>query len=133
MQYQENNSNRTPEPPEDLDVRAEDYAENLSTQLRKGILSYCVLLSCQKTAYTSEILQKLRTLSMVVAEGTIYPLLARLIKDGLLSYSWRESEQGPPRKYYQITAYGRAVCQKLAVTIHVFNQSISELERSNDQ
>jgi PadR family transcriptional regulator PadR len=115
---------------ERLFARATVYADNLSTQLRKGLLSYCVLLICRKTVYTSEIIKELKTSEVVVAEGTIYPLLARLQKDGLLSHKWQESEQGPPRKYYEITEYGRVVCKKLAESIAVFNQSISKLEGS---
>jgi PadR family transcriptional regulator PadR len=116
---------------ERLSSRAASYADNLSTQLRKGLLSYCVLLICQNNVYTSEILKELQKFKVIVAEGTIYPLLARLQKDGLLSHSWQESEQGPPRKYYKITNYGQAVCARLAESIRAFNQSIDELEGRN--
>lgn len=87
-----------------------DYAEQLATQLRKGFLAYCVLKACShQPKYTSDIITQLRSAELVVVEGTIYPLLSRLQKDGLLSHEWHESEQGPPRKYYKTTTYGDEV------------------------
>lgn len=60
---------------------------------------------------------------MVVVEGTIYPLLSRLQKDGLLRHEWRESEQGPPRKYYEITDFGREVASGVAKKIDNLNKT----------
>lgn len=89
-----------------------DYAEQLATQLRKGFLAYCVLKTCShKPKYTSDIITQLRDAELVVVEGTIYPLLSRLQKDGLLSHEWQESEQGPPRKYYRTTVFGDEVVE----------------------
>src|SRR5690349_14454745 len=89
---------------------SEIYAEQLATQLRKGFLAYCVLKVCsEKAVYTSDIIRRLHEAELVVVEGTIYPLLSRLQKDGLLAHEWQESEQGPPRKYYKITAFGNDV------------------------
>ncbi len=50
---------------------------------------------------------------MIVVEGTLYPLLNRLKNDGLLSYKWEESSQGPPRKYYELTSEGRTFLGEL--------------------
>lgn len=89
---------------------AEEYAEQLAIQLRKGFLTFCVLKVCsQEPQYTSDIITKLRNADLVVVEGTIYPLLSRLRRDGLLSHEWQESEQGPPRKYYKTTSFGDEV------------------------
>ena len=109
---------------------AATYAGELNTQFRKGLLSYLVLLIAKKSIYTSEILNELKRAEVAVAEGTIYPLLARLQKDGLLEYEWQESAQGPPRKYYKITEYGESVRENLAKNIKLLNQSIKTLERS---
>jgi len=106
------------------------YADELNTQFRKGLLSYMVLLTAKEPIYTSEILNELKLTETDVAEGTIYPLLSRLQKDGLLEYEWHESDQGPPRKYYKITYYGRAVKDKLAENIKSLNTAIKTLERS---
>lgn len=109
---------------------AKDYAENLATQLRKGFMAYCVLLTCQQEAhYTSDIIKRLSEADMMVVEGTIYPLLGRLQKDGLLEYNWRESEQGPPRKYYSLTDEGRAVAIILKKHISTLNTTLKKLEK----
>ena len=75
--------------------------ENAKSQMRKGMLEYCVLLLLHRNAsYASDILSQLKDAELLVVEGTLYPLLTRLKNDGLLNYEWRESTQGPPRKYY---------------------------------
>ena len=84
-------------------------AENVKSQMRKGILEYCILLLLKKEpAYTSDIIQKLQEAKLIVVEGTLYPLLTRLKNGGLLGYQWVESTQGPPRKYYSLTEQGEA-------------------------
>lgn len=108
-----------------------EYADDLMTQLKKGSLSYCVLLACQKSSYTSEIINELQTAELEVVEGTIYPLLSRLQKDGLLTHKWRESNQGPPRKYYEITPYGTSVRDRLSEKIKLLNKVINKLEKDN--
>ncbi len=111
-------------------MNSDVYADQLATQLRKGFLSYCVLLICGESAkYTSDIIGQLREAEMVVVEGTIYPLLSRLQKDGLLAHEWQESEQGPPRKYYRLTDYGREVTVKLDEKIKTLNKTLIKLEK----
>ena len=81
--------------------------DNAKSQMRKGMLEYCVLLLLHKEpSYASDIISKLKEAQLIVVEGTLYPLLTRLKKDGLLSYEWKESTQGPPRKYYALTSEG---------------------------
>ena len=81
--------------------------ENAKSQMRKGMLEYCVLLLLHRNAsYASDILSQLKDAELLVVEGTLYPLLTRLKNDGLLNYEWRESTQGPPRKYYCLTKLG---------------------------
>ena len=107
---------------------AAQYAAQLSTQLRKGFLAYCVLKVCSHGAkYTSDIISALRSAELVVVEGTIYPLLSRLQKDGLLEHEWQESEQGPPRKYYQTTAYGMDVMEVMTHDIKALNTTLGKL------
>lgn len=86
----------------------DDYRiNNIKSQMRKGILEYCILLFLQKgKAYPSDILSALKDAQLIVVEGTIYTLLNRLKKEGLLSYEWQESKLGPPRKYFFITDKG---------------------------
>jgi len=92
-------------------------SENTQTQMRKGILEYCILsIISRGEIYASDIIGELKKARLLVVEGTLYPLLTRLKNNGLLSYNWQESTAGPPRKYYQITDAGRQVLQKLDVT-----------------
>ncbi len=81
--------------------------ENAKSQMRKGMLEYCILLLLsERAAYASDIIQKLKEANLLVVEGTLYPLLTRLKNDGLLQYQWQESTQGPPRKYYALSSEG---------------------------
>ncbi|MES2630907.1 MAG: PadR family transcriptional regulator [Patescibacteria group bacterium] len=107
---------------------SEAYAEQLATQLRKGFLAFCVLKACShKPKYTSDIINQLRDAQLVVVEGTIYPLLSRLQKDGLLSHEWQESEQGPPRKYYKTTNYGDEVVKLVGKRITELTATLEKL------
>jgi PadR family transcriptional regulator PadR len=88
--------------------------DNIQAQMRKGILEYCILSILSKgDAYTSSIINELKESEMIVVEGTLYPLLTRQKNQGLLSYRWEESTQGPPRKYYAITDRGRSLLAEL--------------------
>ena len=82
----------------------------LLAQMRKGTLQYCVLaLLADEERYGFDLVRSLaETDGMVTSEGTIYPLLSRLRRDGLVETTWRESTSGPPRRYYKLTAAGRA-------------------------
>lgn len=78
--------------------------EKISTQMRKWILEYIILwIISQKDIYGAEIIEKLKSWDLIVAEWTIYPLLSRLKTDKLIDYYWIESESGHPRKYYTLT------------------------------
>ena len=87
----------------------ESNADNVRSQMRKGVLEYCILcILSKREAYASVIIEELKAADMIVVEGTLYPLLIRQKNQGLLTYRWEESTQGPPRKYYCITDKGRA-------------------------
>jgi PadR family transcriptional regulator PadR len=83
--------------------------ENTKAQMRKGILEYCILsVLSRNSCYASDIIRELKEARVIVVEGTLYPLLTRQKNAGLLSYRWEESQQGPPRKYYELTEAGKA-------------------------
>ncbi|HEY0899878.1 MAG TPA: PadR family transcriptional regulator [Sphingobacteriaceae bacterium] len=91
--------------------------ENTQTQMRKGILEYCILsIISRGEIYASDIIQELKKAQLLVVEGTLYPLLTRLKNNGMLSYNWVESTSGPPRKYYQLSTEGRQVLHQLDKT-----------------
>ena len=101
--------------------------DNAKSQMRKGMLEYCVLLLLSRQAsYATDIIAQLKEAELIVVEGTLYPLLSRLKKDGLLSYQWQESTQGPPRKYYELTEDGRTALQEL-------NNAWAQLTRTVDR
>ena len=107
---------------------AEKYASQMATQMRKGFIAYCVLKVCSnKPVYTSDIIKDLQAAELVVVEGTIYPLLSRLQREGLLSHQWQESEPGPPRQYYTITDFGREVMEIVGENIANLNKTIKKL------
>ena len=84
-----------------------------TTQLRRGVLEFCVLaLLAKEDRYGFDIARSLASVEPIaVSEGTVYPLLSRLRKDGAVTTTWQESDSGPPRKYYAITALGRRTLQ----------------------
>jgi PadR family transcriptional regulator PadR len=92
-------------------------SDNTQTQMRKGILEYCILsiISSGET-YSSDIIEELKTAKLLVVEGTLYPLLTRLKNNGLLTYNWQESTSGPPRKYYSLSPEGLEVLKQLDQT-----------------
>ena len=109
---------------------ARRYAEQLATQMRKGLLSYLVLVVAEKPIYTSDIIGRLSQAGLTVVEGTIYPLLLRLQRDGLLQHEWREDKSGRPlRKYYCVTKLGKTVAGELKQEIKNLNQATSKLEK----
>ena len=100
------------------------------TQMRKGMLMYCVLLLCRgKKVYSSDIIKHLRVAELIVVEGTLYPLLSRLLKDNILAYEWQESGQGPPRKYYWLTPIGEHITEQLQQKYHQLHKVVTTLEK----
>lgn len=108
----------------------ENISENVRSQMRKGVLEYCILcVLSRKEAYASVILEELKAANMIVVEGTLYPLLIREKNQGLLSYRWEESTQGPPRKYYVITEKGREQLAEMDAAWEEMVQSIQTLKQ----
>lgn len=106
-------------------------AENTQSQMRKGILEYCVmLLIARGEIYSSDIISQLTDAQMLIAEGTLYPLLTRLKNAGLLAYSWKESTQGPPRKYFTITEQGKQYLADLDKTWAEMISTIKQIKNT---
>lgn len=98
--------------------------DNIRSQMRKGILELCVLRFLSRgEAYPSDIIRALNEARLVVVEGTIYTLLNRLRREGKLDYLWRESRQGPPRKYFFLTPLGLE-------TLEAMNEAWREIEET---
>ena len=107
-------------------------AENTQTQMRKGILEYCVLLIIFRgEIYASDIIAELKQAKLLVVEGTLYPLLTRLKNNGLLAYNWVESTSGPPRKYYVLTPAGEQILKQLDGTWAELAYAITTSQKSS--
>ena len=107
--------------------------EITQVQMRKGILEFCILnIISRGEIYASDMLEELTSAKIIVVEGTLYPLLTRLRKAGLLEYKWVESNSGPPRKYYTITATGTDFLNNLKATWLELVESTSQIISKNN-
>jgi len=109
--------------------------QGLITQMRKGAVEYCVLaLLAGRERYGYELVQALsRVDGMLVTEGTVYPILSRLKREGLVATDWRESREGPPRKYYRLTPAGQAALADFQTQWRVFARAVETfLERGGE-
>jgi PadR family transcriptional regulator, regulatory protein PadR len=100
------------------------------SQLRRGTVEYCVLaLLRDGERYGFELVRKLSDSPgpLVTSEGTIYPLLTRLRKDQLVTTTWRESESGPPRRYYRLTESGHAALTSFVQEWARFRDSVDAI------
>ncbi len=107
-------------------------AKNTITQMRRGILEFCILsLLAEQEIYTAELIDRLKQAELIVTDGTLYPLLNRLQKALLLQYRWAESESGPPRKYYSLTEAGVSYLNELDSAWQAMTESVESIRRGN--
>ena len=103
----------------------------IKSQMRKGVLEYCILSILRKNdAYASSLIAELKEAKMIVVEGTLYPLLTRQKNQGLLTYRWEESTQGPPRKYYTLTEKGKRTLEEMDMA---WREVVSSIEYIRNQ
>jgi len=96
--------------------------------IRKGLLEFLLLrIVSAESVYAADILKRLERTEFATQEGTLYPLLSKLRREGFLDYEWKESEVGPPRKYYALTAEGRRHLDELNDYWQRINRTIREL------
>ena len=108
----------------------------LLAQMRRGTLQYCVLsLLADEERYGFDLVRGLAELDgMVTSEGTIYPLLSRLRRDGLVESNWQESPSGPPRRYYRLTNAGRAALDAFRLEWRRFRDAVDHfVERTESK
>ncbi|MDD2300044.1 MAG: PadR family transcriptional regulator [Fermentimonas sp.] len=104
--------------------------ENTQSQMRKGVLEYCILSIIKKgEAYPGDIIEEMKNAGLQLLEGTLYPLLNRLKNAEVLSYQWVESTSGPPRKYFRLTEKGKAFYSLLEVTWNELSTGVETLTR----
>ena len=98
--------------------------------IRKGLLEFLILkIVASDKVYVADILKRLSDTEFATQEGTLYPLLSRMRRDGLVDYEWQESDVGPPRKYYQLTSKGRAQLGELTDYWKELNATIAQFGR----
>ena len=98
--------------------------------LRKGLLEFAILRIIERqSVYVADMLAKLSATPFATQEGTLYPLLSKMRRDGLVDYEWQESDSGPPRKYYRLTAKGKSQLTELNEYWKDINATISQLGR----
>jgi PadR family transcriptional regulator, regulatory protein PadR len=96
--------------------------------IRKGLLEFLILkIIAADKVYVADMLKKLAATEFATQEGTLYPLLSRMRREGLLNYEWQESDAGPPRKYYELTPQGRAQLDELNDYWKEINRTIQQL------
>jgi PadR family transcriptional regulator PadR len=103
--------------------------ESLITQMRRGTLEYCVLaLLRDQPRYGFDLVRTLaQSDGLVTSEGTIYPLLSRLRRDGLVTTTWNESPSGPPRRYYELTGAGHQALELFTSEWDRFTSAVDRL------
>lgn len=108
-----------------------NVTENWTTQLRKGVLELCILnVVGQARIYGYDIVKQLRGIdALVIREGTVYPILSRLKRDGLVSTSLQESPEGPARKYYELTPRGEQLRTEMNAYWDLMKRGIDTLKQ----
>lgn len=98
--------------------------------IRKGLLEFVILriISSDKV-YVADMLRRLSSTEFATQEGTLYPLLSKLRREGLVEYEWQESDAGPPRKYYRLTEAGRAQLAELDQYWQTLNTTVDQTGR----
>lgn len=106
-----------------------DVTRDSLSELRRGVLEHCVLAVVrERESYGFDIVRTLgRSGGLVISEGTIYPLLARLRRQGLVTTAWRESDAGPPRRYYRISEEGRRVLELFTAEWRDFQAAVNSV------
>jgi PadR family transcriptional regulator, regulatory protein PadR len=107
--------------------------ENTQSQMRKGILEFCILSIIRRgEAYPSDIVEEMKAANLHILEGTLYPLLTRLKNAEMLTYRWVESNSGPPRKYFLLTEKGEAFYKELEQTWQELSNGVNALANKKD-
>ena len=105
----------------------DDLQEKWQIQLRKGALELVILAALRaEPVYGLALLRHLQRFpTTAITEGTLYPLLDRLKRDGLVDANWVQEGESRPRKYYRLTARGE---QKLAALVQAWRQSVADID-----
>jgi PadR family transcriptional regulator PadR len=96
--------------------------------IRKGLLEFLILkIIASDKVYVADMIHRLSTTEFATQEGTLYPLLSKMRREGTVDYEWQESSAGPPRKYYKLTARGKSQLDELNDYWIYINQTLDNL------
>ncbi len=111
------------------------FFDNWTTQLRKGVLELCILNALRRSRlYGYDIVRKLREIEgLMISEGTVYPILSRFKREGLVDTSIEESQEGPPRKYYQLTERGERLLSQMNGHWEAIKRGTDAIQREKGQ
>ncbi len=102
--------------------------DNLFKPLRRGLLEFAVLTTLSTGRhYAADVVERLASTPFATQEGTLYPLLSKMRRDGLLDHEWEESDSGPPRKYYRVTWSGTEQLRMLVAYWRQLDDTLTEL------
>ena len=106
--------------------------KNWKSQIRKGLIEFCILTIVERRgqAYGLELIEGLQAVNLDITEGTLYPLLSRLVRDKILTPKWETPDVGHPRKYYRLSTGGRTVLKEMKNNWEEITQSIENLGHS---
>ncbi|MGC9602518.1 MAG: PadR family transcriptional regulator [Minisyncoccia bacterium] len=111
-------------------MTSQHTGEDKLAPLRKGLLELAVLkVISGRAVYAADILERLHDTPLKTQEGTLYPLLSKLRREGLVTYEWEESAAGPPRKYYSLTKGGEDTLKELSHYLKTLQASINNLAK----
>ena len=98
--------------------------------IRKGLLEFLILkIVARDKVYVADMLHRLSTTEFATQEGTLYPLLSKMRREGTVDYDWQESDAGPPRKYYKLTTKGKSQLDELSDYWTYINETLDNLGR----
>jgi len=98
------------------------------SSIRKGLLEFLILkIIASDKVYVADMLQRLSGTEFTTQEGTLYPLLSKMRREGTVDYEWQESDAGPPRKYYKLTARGKSQLAELNEYWHSINTTMNQV------
>src|SRR5215813_14879159 len=104
--------------------------EEKFSAIKKGLLEFLILkIIASDKVYVADMLERLSDTEFATQEGTLYPLLSKMRREGLVDYEWQESDAGPPRKYYELTAKGKSQLAELNDYWKTINATVSQLGR----
>lgn len=112
-------------------IRMEDIIERFETEVKRGVMQVAIMCLLDRERYGYDIIKSLKDDGLNIEEGTLYPILRRLEDDKILASHW-ETGGSRPRKYYQITEYGKELRVKLLGSLRSMTMAVEKIYAQNN-